>query len=94
MADITNVASKMFDYVIVGGGVCTLFSLFSISLDVFYNSQTTGLALASRLAEDPSVSVVVLEAGQSNLNDPKIVIPAQWKLTHTFGDPKVNPDFE
>ena len=35
-------------------------------------SQTTGLVVAARLSEDPSASILVLEAGDHNLNDPEI----------------------
>jgi choline dehydrogenase-like flavoprotein len=35
-------------------------------------AQTSGLTLAIRLSEDPSISVLVLEAGQANLDDPDI----------------------
>ncbi|KAF9528787.1 GMC oxidoreductase [Crepidotus variabilis] len=47
---------------------------------------TAGLALAGRLSEEPTVSVLVLEAGQANLDDPKIVMPAQFG--QTFGNPQ------
>lgn len=49
--------------------------------------QTAGLTLANRLTEDPSISVVVLEAGEPNVGDSKIVVPGQFGAT--FGDPKV-----
>ena len=32
-------------------------------------TQTTGLAVVTRLSEDPTVSVLVLEAGFANLNE-------------------------
>ncbi|KAJ3512055.1 hypothetical protein NLJ89_g3742 [Agrocybe chaxingu] len=52
---------------------------------------TSGSALAARLAEDPSLSVLVLEAGQENLNDPKIDMPGQYG--QTFGDAKYDWGF-
>ncbi|KAF8492466.1 GMC oxidoreductase [Gautieria morchelliformis] len=53
---------------------------------VIAGAGTAGLTLAARLSEDPSVSVVVLEAGPANLNDPNILMLAQYGKT--FGNPK------
>ncbi|KAJ7657792.1 GMC oxidoreductase [Mycena polygramma] len=53
---------------------------------VIIGGGTAGLVLASRLSEDPSVTVVVLEAGEANLGDPDILIPGQFGAT--FLNPK------
>ncbi|KAF8804963.1 alcohol oxidase [Phlegmacium glaucopus] len=42
---------------------------------VIIGGGTAGLCLAARLTEDPNISVLVLEAGQSHLADPTINIP-------------------
>lgn len=54
---------------------------------VIAGGGTAGLTLAARLSEDPSITVAVLEAGEANLDDPKILIPGQFG--YTFGQPKV-----
>lgn len=37
---------------------------------------TAGLILAARLSEDPSVQVLVIEAGEDLTADPRVTIPA------------------
>ena len=49
----SDAASKMFDYVVVGGGL-------------------TGITVAARLAENPAVSVLVIEAGKDNRWDDRV----------------------
>jgi len=39
---------------------------------------TSGLVVANRLTKDPNVTVTVLEAGPSCLDDPRVNIPAFW----------------
>ncbi|KAJ7688612.1 GMC oxidoreductase [Mycena rosella] len=53
---------------------------------VIAGAGTAGLTLASRLSEDPSVTVIVIEAGEANMGDPKIMVPAQFG--RTFMDSK------
>ncbi|KAJ7036518.1 alcohol oxidase [Mycena alexandri] len=42
---------------------------------IIVGGGTSGLTVAARLSEDSSISVLVLEAGQANLNDPEILTP-------------------
>ncbi|KAF8872799.1 GMC oxidoreductase [Gymnopilus junonius] len=54
---------------------------------VVIGGGTAGLPAAVRLSEDPSVSILVLEAGHVDiLGDFKIDVPAQFG--HTLGDPR------
>ncbi|TFY63799.1 hypothetical protein EVJ58_g3033 [Rhodofomes roseus] len=67
VAQVSDVADKTFDYVIVGGG-------------------TAGLTIAARLLENTDSSLLVLEGGAPNLDDPKILLGGGWGST--FGDTK------
>ncbi|KAJ7281447.1 alcohol oxidase [Mycena rebaudengoi] len=59
---------------------------------VVVGGGTTGLTLATRLSEDSSVSVLVIEAGEANLDDPAILMPAAFG-SH-FGNPKYDWGFQ
>lgn len=52
---------------------------------VIVGGGTSGLVVASRLSEDPTVSVLVLEAGSNRLDDPRIAAPGL--ASSTFSDP-------
>ena len=43
---------------------------------------TSGLMVANRLTENPDTKVLVIEAGDSHLADPRVSIPALWPSLH------------
>ncbi|KAJ7708735.1 GMC oxidoreductase [Mycena rosella] len=61
---------------------------------LIHGAQTSGLTVAARLSEDPSVSVLVIEAGPANLDDPDLrkLTPAAFG-TH-FGKPQYDWAFQ
>ncbi|KAH8099870.1 GMC oxidoreductase [Cristinia sonorae] len=72
--------------------VAELEDIAGITFDyIVIGAGTAGLTVAARLAEDPSVSVVVLEAGAANLNDPKILLGGSFGAT--WSDPQYDWNF-
>lgn len=57
----------------------TSVSLLSADYDyVVVGGGTAGLVVGCRLSEDDHVRVIVLEAGNNHLTDPRINTPAGW----------------
>ena len=69
--------------------------LFSIFLGAYTVSLTSGLAVASRLTEDPKVTVIVLEAGQNAEHIPEVSVrlpvTAPWLRSRRFTSQEVLP---
>ncbi|KAG6847294.1 hypothetical protein H0H93_008976 [Arthromyces matolae] len=53
---------------------------------IIVGGGTAGLALASRLSEDPSITVIVLEAGDNRTGDPMTSVPVPYG--RQIGNPK------
>ncbi|KAF8311471.1 hypothetical protein DL93DRAFT_2157199 [Clavulina sp. PMI_390] len=63
--------------------LCDVKDITSQEFDyVVVGGGTAGMALASRLAEDPNVTVALLEAGGEMHKYPSIVMPAQYGREH------------
>jgi choline dehydrogenase-like flavoprotein len=45
---------------------------------IIIGGGTSGLVVAARLTENPALSVLVLEAGENYLQDPRVGMPAGW----------------
>ena len=58
---------------------------------VIIGGGTAGLVVASRLTEDPDLRVLVIEAGQNRLKDPRVTIPGL--ALSTYSDPQYDWNF-
>ena len=59
---------------------------------VIVGGGTAGLAIAARLSENPDVTVGVLEAGKSRLDDPLVDTPAMF--LQLLGNPEYDYRFK
>jgi len=57
--------------------LCSISEFLSTTFDyLIIGGGTAGLCIAARLTENPSVTVGVLEAGESRMDDPQVLTPS------------------
>ncbi len=49
---------------------------------VIIGGGKSGLVVANRLSEDPNVQILVLEAGENHLSDPRVMTPGLCMSLH------------
>jgi choline dehydrogenase len=72
-----------YDFIVVGG---TLFQVKSVDLFSLPAGGSAGCALASRLSEDPTITVLLIEAGGDGLHLETRIPAAVGELQHTSCD--------
>lgn len=60
-------AAAEFDFIVVGGMIVTL--RFQLDANTIHIGGTAGCTVAGRLAENPKVKILVIEAGPHNSNE-------------------------
>lgn len=81
---VQQVLKQDFTHIVVGGGTCQCIS-FSVVLVLMFSAKVdltcigfvvvAGLAVASRLSEEPTFSVLVIEAGTYQPLTPGVLVP-------------------
>jgi len=66
-----------YDFIVIGGGNSYAYLVFASEFTFFFDWRIIrrGLAIASRLSEDPSITVAVLEAGPNVEHLPEVRSP-------------------
>lgn len=78
-----DVESKSFDYVVIGGGTAGLTVAARLVTIVNSGAELTCPSLFDSLAEQPEVSVLVIEAGEYHGEDPLVDVPGNMFCGNT-----------